>query len=59
MTLPRFCSIRETARMGILTEYALRIMERQGKLPCVYSGRKCLINIDRLIEQLNDLGVKE
>lgn len=59
MNVPHFCSIRETARMGILTEYALRIMERQGKLPCVYSGRKCLVNVDRLIEQLNDLGVKE
>lgn len=56
MEIPKFCSIRETARMGILTEYALRMMERQGKLPCVYSGNKCLVNVNKLIEQLNEVG---
>ena len=52
-TIPRFMSIREVAKTGILSEYTLRLMEKQKLLPCVYTGRKCLINFDRLVEQLN------
>ncbi|MBM6925537.1 hypothetical protein [Pseudoflavonifractor phocaeensis] len=52
-TIPRFMSIREVARTGLLSEYALRLMEKQKQLPCVYTGKKCLINFDKLVEQLN------
>lgn len=51
--VPRFMSIREVAKTGLLSEYTLRLMEKQKRLPCVYTGRKCLINFDRLVEQLN------
>ena len=51
--VPRFMSIREVARTGLLTEYTLRLMEKQKQLPCVYTGKTCLINFDRLVEQLN------
>ena len=51
--VPRFMSIREVAKTGVLSEYTLRLMEKQKRLPCVYSGRKCLVNFDRLVEQLN------
>lgn len=54
--MPKFCSIREVARLGVLSEYALRLMAKRGELPCVYVGKKCLINIDRLMEQLNAVG---
>ena len=53
MDVPRFMSIREVAKTGLLTEYTLRLMEKQKQLPCVYTGRKCLINFDRLVAQLN------
>lgn len=53
-TIPRFMSIREVAKTGILSEYTLRLMEKQKQLPCLYSGRKCLVNFDRLVEQLNN-----
>lgn len=53
--LPRMRTIREIARTGLLSEYALRQMEKQGRLPCVHVGKKCLINLDKLIEQLNNL----
>lgn len=53
MDVPRFMSIREVARTGLLSEYTLRLMEKQKQLPCVYTGRKCLINFDKLVEQLN------
>lgn len=51
--VPRFMSIREVAKTGILSEYTLRLMEKQNRLPCMYTGRKCLINFDKLVEQLN------
>lgn len=55
MDVPRFMSIREVAKTGILSEYAPRLMEKQKQLPCVYTGRKCLINFDKLVEQLNNI----
>lgn len=55
--MPRFMTIREVAKTGLLSEYVLRLMEKQGKLPCIYSGKRCLINYDLLIKQLNELGV--
>ena len=54
--IPKMLTIRQTAATGILSEFALRRMAKQGKLPCIYSGKKCLINYDRLVEQLNNLG---
>lgn len=56
LDVPRFMSIREVAKTGVLSEYTLRLMEKQKRLPCVYCGRKCLINFDRLIEQLNGMS---
>lgn len=53
MEIPRFMSIREVAKTGLLSEYTLRLMEKQRRLPGVYSGRKFLVNFDRLVEQLN------
>lgn len=55
MNVPRFMTIRETAKAGPLSEYTLRRMERMGALPCIYSGRKCLINYDLLIQRLSVL----
>ena len=51
--LPRMRTIREVAATGLLSEYSLRLMEKQGKLPCIHVGKKCLINLDLLIQQLN------
>ncbi len=57
--LPRMRTIREIAATGLLSEYALRKLSREGKLPCVYVGRKCLVNLDRLLEQLNHPGERQ
>ncbi len=52
-TNEKFPSIREAAKRGPLSEYCLRLMLKQNLLPGVYSGRKFLVNYDRLLEQLN------
>ena len=53
---PRMLTIRETARTGILPEYALRTLVRQGKIPGIQVGTKFLVNYDRLCDWLNNSG---
>ena len=48
--LPKLMSIREVSRTGVIPEHALRKLIKQGKIPCIYSGRKALICFDRLCE---------
>ena len=50
----KFQTIRETAKLGILSEYNLRLRLAQGKLPGVYSGNRFLVKIPMLIEKVND-----
>ena len=52
---PTMMSIREVANTGIMPEHALRLLFKQGKLPCVMVGTKALVNFDKLVEQLNSL----
>ena len=55
--MKKLCSIHQAAQHPdiCLSEYALRRMAKQGKLPCIYSGNRCLVNVEQLINQLNDL----
>ena len=55
-TTPRMLSIRETAALGPLSEYALRLLLRQDRLPGLYVGKKFLVSYDRLLSLLADGG---
>lgn len=55
-TTTRFLSIRQTAKLGILSEHQLRLWQKQGKLPGVYSGVKFLVNVPQLEQQLEDMS---
>lgn len=48
-----FKTIRQAAAMGLMTEHYLRLLVAQGKCPGVYSGRRFLVNVDILAEQLD------
>lgn len=52
---PRMMTVREIARTGLMSEHALRLLLKAGKLPAIFIGRKALINYDRLCEQLQSL----
>ena len=52
---PQMMTIRQVARTGVLTEHALRALARDGRLPCIYIGRRCLINYTALVDWLNNL----
>lgn len=56
MKQPNMMTVREVAKTGLLSEHALRIMLKAGKLPAIYIGKKALINYDKLCEQLSVLG---
>lgn len=49
----KFPSIRETARRGPLSEHCLRLMLTRGELPGVFSGKKFLVNYNKLLAQLD------
>lgn len=52
----RFLTIRQAAAEGPLSEYHLRRLCKQGRLPGLYSGPRFLIDYDRLLEQLHKTG---
>lgn len=52
---PTMMTIREIAGTGLLSEHALRMMLKAGKLPAIFIGKKALINYDKLCEELQAL----
>lgn len=50
-----FLTIRQTAKLGILSERALRMMEKRGELPAIHVGNRCYINKDAFLRQLNSV----
>lgn len=55
MEQPTMMTVREIARTGLLSEHALRLMLKAGKLPAIYIGKKALINYDKLCNELQGL----
>ena len=53
-SVPMLARIRQVPKLvpGV-TEYYLRLLEAQGKLPGPYSGKTKLVNIPLLIELIN------
>ena len=52
---PTMMTIREIARTGLMSEHALRMMLKAGKLPAIFIGKKALINYDKLCEEFQAL----
>ena len=50
--MPNFKTIRQVARSGLLAEYRLRLLQKQGRLPGIYAGNRFLVNVDALCRQL-------
>lgn len=49
----KFMTIREESRAGYWPESGLRRMQKEGKLPGVYSGGRFMVNIPLLVEMLD------
>ena len=48
-------TVRQVAKTGMISEYALRQLIKQGKIPCIALEHKVLINFDAFVEQLRQL----
>ena len=49
----KFKTIRQTAKLGILSEYNLRLRLAQGRLPGVYAGNRFMVNVPMLMQKLD------
>ena len=50
---PKFMTIREGARTGLVPEHYLRSMVASGRCPGIYAGKKFMVNFYLLVEQLD------
>ena len=53
-TAPKMLTIRQVAKTGILPEYAIRTMVKNGKAPFIMCGNRALINYDKLVRMLEE-----
>ena len=53
--IPKMMTVRQLAKTGMISEYALRQLIKQGKIPCIALEHKVLINFDAFVEQLQQL----
>lgn len=42
--IPKMMTVRQVAKTGLISEYALRQLVKQGKVPCIALEQKVLIN---------------
>lgn len=52
-SVPRMMTIRELAKEAGISEYSIRRMVKEGKIPSVNIGSKYLINYSKVCELLN------
>lgn len=55
-TTSNYLTIRQTAALGIITEFQLRRMAKAGELPGFYSGRTYKVNVPMLIDKLDAMS---
>lgn len=53
--IPKMMTVRQVEKTGMISEYALRQLIKQGKIPCIALEHKVLINFDAFVEQLQQL----
>ena len=55
-TIPKMMTIREIARTGLLSEHALRLFTKQGKIPALYINSKALLDYNTVVEHIGLLA---
>lgn len=50
-----FKTIREVAKLGIFSEYTLRTLIKEDKIPYIKAGNKYFINYTALLTQLDGM----
>ena len=55
-SMPRMMTIRQIAATGILSEHAIRMLVKAGKIPHLTVGKKVLINYNTVLHMLEGLS---
>lgn len=55
MEMPKFMTIRQIAKTGILPEHTIRQLVKQGRVPYFMTGNRALVNYTALVAMLNNL----
>ena len=55
---PEYLTLRQTAKLGIVSEYALRLMDARGELPVIHVGNRTYVNKEDFIEQMRHVKAK-
>ena len=53
-----FVTIRDCVVRTGLSERYIRQLQHEGKLPCIMSGNRCLVNVPQLMELMNKETLK-
>jgi hypothetical protein len=53
---PQMLTVRQTAATGILSEHALRLLLKQGKIPALYINSKALLDYGTVCEYIRKLS---
>lgn len=53
---PKMMTIRQIAKTGILSEHALRLFTKQGKIPALYVNSKALLDYDTVVEYIRRIA---
>ena len=56
---PRFLSINQVAKTKLFSNYTLRKLNEENRLPAIKVGKRTLINYDLLLKQLNSLEYRK
>lgn len=51
--IPVFKTLRQTADMGFISLYSLRLMLGRGELPGYYAGSRYYVNVTKLLEMVS------
>ena len=54
-SMPKMMTIRQIAATGILSEHAIRMLVKAGKIPHLTVGKRVLINLDTVLKMLESL----
>jgi hypothetical protein len=52
----RFLTIRQFSELGLLSEYAIRQLVKQKKIPAIYRGKKALLPESRCIYAIRKIA---
>ena len=54
--IPKYQTVRQIARTGIISDHGLRLLLKQGKIPAFFIGSKALLDFDTVVEYLRRLS---